>query len=316
MTEDAPAGAGTTEAPSPRALQTLIDRSTDLTALIDGDGHLRYLSGAAERVWGYDPARQVGRHFGDYIHPDDLGLVAARFALARDLPGATIGIEFRLRRADGAWRHAEVRATNLLADPDVDAMVIHLRDVHDRIEAARELTWRAHHDSLTGLANRAVLLDRIDAALAAAADGGDPPALLYIDLDGFKAVNDSFGHEAGDRLLAAIGGRLRHAVRTADCAARIGGDEFVVLVDQHPAPARVRDLAERLVTTLRRPVSLVPHGPTHEVTASIGIAFATGGGAADLLDRADRALYAAKRRGRGRTEVFVAPEVRPPDSAP
>lgn len=297
--------------PGDRTLAVLVERSDDLTVLVSGDGILRYASDAAARSWGYDPDAEVGHHFLDHVHPDDLPVVLARFGLSSEQLGSTVQVAFRLLRADGTPRHVTAHATNLLSHPDVRAIAINLRDITERVEQAQELRWRAHHDDLTGLANRAAFLERLDRALAAdRGTDGRRPALLYLDLDGFKAVNDSLGHLAGDRVLTTIGARLRAAVRDDDCAARLGGDEFVVLVERAPSFDHVRRLADRISRALNEPIARPGHEPLPPVAASIGLALATPGDDAEsLLDRADRALYRAKQAGRGRT---VALPIDPP----
>ncbi len=292
------------------AFRSIVEGSSDLTVAIGADRRILYLSGAAERVWGYDIEAQVGRDFVDFVHPDDLQLVLARFAMAVDMPGVTVAIELRIRRADGSWRHAETRTTNHLAAKSVQAVVVNLRDVQDRIEADQQLKWRAHHDSLTGLYNRAAMLDRLDRRLETAMEE-TRLAVLYVDLDGFKAVNDRFGHETGDLLLSVIGERLRDTVRAEDVAARIGGDEFVVLVDTQATSEAVLSLADRIIQAVSQSVETELPGAMPSVSASIGIAFADqltdgdrGEQAAALLADADRALYEAKARGQGQVAVF------------
>lgn len=286
-----------------RALAVLVEQSDDLTVLVSGDGVLRYASSAAARVWGYDPEAEVGGHFLDHVHPDDLPVVLARFGLSSEQLGATVQVSLRLLRADGTPRHVVAHATNLLSHPDVRGIAINLRDITERVEQAQELRWRAHHDDLTGLANRAAFLERLDRALAAGrGTAGRRPALLYLDLDGFKAVNDSLGHLAGDRVLTTIGARLRATVRDDDCAARLGGDEFVVLVERAPSMDHVRQLAERISHALGEPIGRIGDEPLPPVAVSIGLALGAHGDDAEaLLQRADRALYRAKRAGRGRT---------------
>jgi diguanylate cyclase (GGDEF)-like protein len=170
-------------------------------------------------------------------------------------------------------------------------------------EKTRELAFQALHDGLTGLPNRTLVMDRIGHALARTRRGAPPVALLFIDADGFKTVNDTFGHGAGDELLRTIGARLSELVRGADTVGRLAGDEFVVLLepgDGVPAPERV---AERILELFNKPVNL-GQGTEVRLTASIGIAASDGAGTEDLLRDADLALYSAKQSGRNRYVVF------------
>jgi diguanylate cyclase (GGDEF)-like protein len=174
---------------------------------------------------------------------------------------------------------------------------------HELLRAAEaRLRHQAFHDGLTGLANRALFADRVGHALSRAVRGGDPPAVVFIDLDGFKLVNDTLGHAAGDELLIASAQRIRECLRQGDTAARLGGDEFAVLLENLPAD-RAHAIAERLRQALRAPVSLRDH--ECRVRASVGLAFpARGADAENLLRRADLAMYAAKHRGGDRVSQF------------
>jgi diguanylate cyclase (GGDEF)-like protein len=198
----------------------------------------------------------------------------------------------------------EIAATNRLGDPAVGGVVANVRDVTDRAEATARMAWQAFHDPLTGLPNRALLNDRLAQAIARSGRADGRTALLFLDLDRFKLVNDSLGHEAGDQLLVEVGRRLADAVRAGDTVARLGGDEFVVLTEavRHDD---VLALARRLATAVAQPIEL-PQGMVNTST-SIGIAFASEDvSSAELLRDADTALYRAKERGRNRYHVFSA----------
>jgi diguanylate cyclase (GGDEF)-like protein len=169
--------------------------------------------------------------------------------------------------------------------------------LHQELSIEREkLAHQALHDPLTGLPNRTLLYDRMAQALRSTGRYGGTIALLFVDLDDFKVINDAFGHEAGDALLVDVARRLRAEVRLSDTAARLGGDEFIVLcerLDERDPKRYAVVIAERLLVALRRPFEL--HGKTVSISASIGIAVATGGEAPDaLVSRADGAMYQAK----------------------
>ncbi len=195
---------------------------------------------------------------------------------------------------------AEVRAVIVRNnDGSVVRMARSFEQERERLQ--RLLAERALHDDLTGLPNRVLLFDRVEHALRLSTRTDHQLAILFIDLDGFKAVNDRFGHHAGDQLLVAVAGRICEAVREGDTVARLGGDEFIVLceelVDTHPAR-----IAERVIATLNRPFALC--GGFISISASVGIASAGGSdGASELLMRADIAMYAAKQQGPGRHEI-------------
>ena len=176
-------------------------------------------------------------------------------------------LAFRVRHRTGDVRHLEATMTNLLNDPSVGGVVVNLHDVTERSEFERTLRHHVLHDGLTGLPNRTLLLDRVRQALVQRSTGEDRVGVLFLDLDRFKVVNDSLGHDAGDRLLVEIGGRLTDAVRRSDTVARLGGDEFVVLCVGRDSPTQI---AERILGVIKEPVRL-PDGDV-VVTASIGVA--------------------------------------------
>ncbi|MGH8981490.1 MAG: EAL domain-containing protein [Acidimicrobiales bacterium] len=178
------------------------------------------------------------------------------------------------------------------------------KDMTAQVEAERALEHQALHDPLTGLANRALLLDRLEQALHASARRETRPAVLFLDLDHFKAVNDASGHSAGDQLLVAVADRIQAVVRASDTVARLGGDEFVVLCDDRAEPLEDSlAVAKRVVACLEP--EFVVGGREAFVSASIGVAPAgTGDNAEGLLSRADQAMYRAKKLGRGRIEVY------------
>jgi diguanylate cyclase (GGDEF)-like protein/PAS domain S-box-containing protein len=180
------------------------------------------------------------------------------------------------------------------------------RDVTEQKRLEQELAHQAFHDSLTGLANQALFRDRVEHALARSARQGTRTAVLFLDLDNFKRVNDSLGHTAGDDLLASVAERLRACVSLSDTAARLGGDEFAVLLEDLDDEAEATDIAERVTDALRQPFG---RGVDREVfvSASVGVAFPSPGATTDqLLSEADLAMYTAKRRGKGRAETYRA----------
>ena len=218
--------------------------------------------------------------------------------------GMSVTTQWRVRHHDGSWRHAEVVANNSLGDPTVSGIVLTMRDVSERKALEEELKHQAFHDELSGLANRALFLDRLEHALARAARSRSLLAVLFLDLDDFKLVNDSFGHAAGDGLLVAVAGRLANSLRAGDTAARFGGDEFAVLLEEISGLEEASQVAERIITELRQPWAVGDHEV--QVHASIGIAIGAAGAEspAELLQAADVAMYSAKSRGKGRYEVY------------
>jgi diguanylate cyclase (GGDEF)-like protein/PAS domain S-box-containing protein len=272
--------------------------------VIDLEGAVLYVSPSIGRALGYrDDA--VTQLTADIIDEGDL--VRARAFLrsvAADEEGAAAWIEVRLRHANGSIRWFEVGVTNRIADPSVGGMVCNMRDITERKGVEAELAHRAHHDQLTSLPNRANFLARLDGALAASMHSGSTLAVLFVDVDRFKMVNDSLGHEAGDRLLFDVANRLRACVRPSDVVARFGGDEFTLLLDDVSSPGAAVATAQRINEVLRNPLEF--EGKEITLSASIGVALSTAGteSAADLLRQADLAMYSAKDKGRSRWEMF------------
>jgi diguanylate cyclase (GGDEF)-like protein/PAS domain S-box-containing protein len=282
----------------------LVERSTDIVCVIDRAGDLVYASPAGERLLGYTVGSKHGLPFAELFHPDDVGGLVREFAELLVEPGGQRTAEARIRDARGEWRHVEIAATNRVDDPAVGGIIANVRDVTERATATARLSWQAFHDPLTGLANRALLLDRIGQAVAAERHGPGRATVLYLDLDGFKAVNDRYGHPAGDQLLVEVAARLRAVARERDTVARVGGDEFVLLVDPERWQPDAERVAQRILDALSRPYEL-PFGRV-EVGASIGIALDADGDPSSLLRDADAALYRAKAQGKGRAVLFDA----------
>jgi diguanylate cyclase (GGDEF)-like protein/PAS domain S-box-containing protein len=288
---------------SEERFRSLVANASDGVIVLGEDGLVRYASPALARILGRDPETAVDRSLADDIHPDDRATVESRLADLARSTGAEAALELRARHADGSWRVLEAVARNLLDDPAVAGLVVNYRDITERKALEDELRRRAFHDVLTGLANRSLFRDRLGHALARAARSARTTAVLYLDLDDFKAVNDRFGHVEGDRLLVAVGERLQAATRAGDTVARLGGDEFAVIVEE-TRPAAAERAAERILGVLAPSFSI--GGVELEVRASIGIAIQTSAaeGADELLRRADIAMYAAKAQGGGRQLAY------------
>jgi diguanylate cyclase (GGDEF)-like protein/PAS domain S-box-containing protein len=263
------------------------------------------------------------------VHPDDRPILQEANRRAVTLAdGEVIDIRYRLRHADGSWRWLNRRVVPFRRDDDgtlVEVLGV-IRDIDDLVNAEQQLAHDALHDSLTGLPNRALLLDRLGAALARAERDRRQIAVLFCDLDGFKSVNDTAGHATGDEVLIEVARRLRRAVREGDTVARVGGDEFVLIIepwnrDDRLAPVSVTvaeldrsavvDVAERVVEAMRAPV--VVDGVEYQVTISVGISYPPTRGldgsgatrAAEVVEEADAAMYRAKHEGKNRVVVFA-----------
>ncbi|CAN5319730.1 hypothetical protein BH23CHL1_BH23CHL1_08780 [soil metagenome] len=290
---------------SERRLHALVQNTADIILTIDADGLIDYVSPSVERTLGYAPAPIPGGTIFAFIHPDDQDRVRETLTSLAESPGvASPTTEFRISHNDGSWRHVEALITNLVNDPAIGSMILVAHDVSDHKQLERQLTRQAFFDSLTGLPNRALFLNRLSHALARVERGPNSIAVLFVDLDRFKLVNDSLGHHVGDALLATLGRLLREHVRPGDTVARLAGDEFTILLEDMSSAAEAVRVAERILEALHFPLQL----GDHEVfaMASIGLAFAdlSARTPEDLMRNADAALYRAKATGKGRYVVF------------
>ncbi len=274
--------------------QAMIQSSTDMIGIVSSERLLTYLSPSARQILGREPEDLIGSSLASIIHPDDRRRVALDLRQIAAEAGSRRVIECRLRHADGSWRHTETQATNLLDVPAVSGIVLNTRDVTEHHGMEAELRHQAFHDALTGLANRALFSTMIEHALAAAPRDGRIVAVLYCDVDGMKRVNESLGHSAGDTTLKAVADRLRGCVRGHDTVARLGGNEFGILLEHLTSPADALQAIERIMSTLRQPVSLP--GTQVELQPHIGIAISTGGEetAEDMLGNGAVALHNAR----------------------
>jgi diguanylate cyclase (GGDEF)-like protein/PAS domain S-box-containing protein len=282
----------------------LADNSSDFLARHAPDGTYRYASPACTAITGYTPQELIGASPFRHVAEDDQARVreAHDQVLSAEAP---VTVAFRLRRKDGEQRWFET-TTRAVRDAggQVRELVSVTRDISERKQAELELSHAALHDPLTGLPNRALFLDRLGIALLRTERHSGSIAVLFCDLDRFKVVNDSLGHDAGDRLLIDVAARIASALRPSDTVARFGGDEFTILCEDIAGEIEAATISQRIVDVFREPF-LLEDGEVFLAT-SIGIAIARGAGdiAQDLIRDADAAMYRAKDRGKGRYEVF------------
>jgi diguanylate cyclase (GGDEF)-like protein/PAS domain S-box-containing protein len=295
------------KARSEARFRALVHHSSDLITLTDAELVIRFQTPSVARLLGYSAEELAGTQLAELVHPEDRLALHTAHDEAVSGAGADTVSHFRLRSRDGSWRHVQSVHTNLLADPDVRSVVITTRDVTAQKQLEAQLQHNAFHDTLTGLANRALFTDRLEHALARTDRAAAPVAVLFVDLDDFKAVNDGAGHAAGDSLLVAVAERLRRVLRPSDTVARLGGDEFAVLIEE-AASGEAEAAAARLLAALTEPFEATVDEPGGvRVSASVGIATGAAGqhDAAELLRHADVAMYAAKEAGKGRSAVFA-----------
>jgi diguanylate cyclase (GGDEF)-like protein/PAS domain S-box-containing protein len=288
-------------------LQAIHDKAADAILTIGGDGRLMSANGAAGRLFGYLPEQMPGLPLARLLPPDDGG--------PADQPAATV-----LRRIAASDSHAHA-LTGARSDgqrfplavsvsevelPDEHLFVAILHDLTEQQRAQERIHRLAHHDPLTGLDNRLSLNLRLEQLLAQTRRANGTAAVLFIDLDHFKKINDTHGHQTGDLLLQAVARRLQELLREVDTIARLGGDEFIVVTSGSVSPDEASAIAVRIVAALGAPYQLA--GNTVHSGASVGVAMFPGDGAdaGTLLRHADTAMYAAKSEGRGNFQFFSA----------
>jgi diguanylate cyclase (GGDEF)-like protein/PAS domain S-box-containing protein len=286
-----------------RYYRALVQHSSDVVMVVDLDHTIRWVSDSVVDILGRSPAVLIGSPL------QALGADAER-ALAQTLTAATVApaktarVRWHVDDDTGRTHHAESTITNMLADPNVAAFVLNTRDVTDNVALETQLRHQAFHDPLTGLANRALLSDRAEVAFARSLRTGGLVALIVVDLDAFKWVNDTHGHQAADDVLLDVAQRLDTEVRPEDTVARFGGDEFVVLIDSVSSADEACAIAERVHGALQAPFTIA--GTDQAVTASAGVAVASAAQADfdRLLADADLAMYAIKAAGKNAVQLF------------
>lgn len=296
-------------------LAALVEHASDLLVLTSTEGSVLYASPAVERFLGNDQGARSGADVLELVHPDDL---QAAYELAAAITGPNAAVSddpssdtaaapqtatLRIAHADGSFRTLDITAKDLTNNPAVGGIVINATDITAAIQAAEQLKSRSYHDELTGLPNRALLIDSLSAALVRAREKKMMVGLLSLDLDRFKVVNESLGHYAGDQLLNEVAARIDKVIRPGDLVARLGGDEFAVIIPEMLRAGDAVNAARRLRKTLTQPIRIGDQDAV--ITTSIGIAISRGEDAADdLLRDAETALNRAKNKGRDLAVVF------------
>jgi diguanylate cyclase (GGDEF)-like protein/PAS domain S-box-containing protein len=290
-------------ASSERLYRALAANASDAVMMLDANGCILNDAPHLAELVGYPGAVTRGRRALDFVSDED-AQSEGLFHETLLSPGVVLAGESHVSHPGGTDLWLATRAVNLLHDPDVHCIVVNVHDITDRKRVEEELLHQAFHDSLTGLANRALFRDRVEHALVRRGRSGSDPAVIYLDLDGFKHVNDGLGHEAGDNLLREVGTRLLSIVRSGDTVARLGGDEFAILVEQSAhMQIETEAIAERVLQTLTAPVDV--GGQEVTLSASLGIALADPDStASQLLRDADIAMYQAKTTGKARWVLY------------
>lgn len=265
--------------------------------LLDDRGGILDANAAAGQLMGLAVPAAVGRSSLRLVHPEDRSLVRTWLAALQDGTSATVGGERRIVRPDGSTTWVQLSLARLPDQPTT--YIAHVIDVTERRETEARLAHQALHDPLTGLPNRALLFDRLAQAVRSAGRGGPGVTVLYLDLDDFKAINDTLGHAVGDQVLTAVAERLARVLRPADTVARLGGDEFAVVAEGLPEDA-AQELAQRVAHALSQPVALGNGASDLPVVVSVGVAHSSVVplDVDVLMTAADADMYRAKQRNR------------------
>jgi diguanylate cyclase (GGDEF)-like protein/PAS domain S-box-containing protein len=270
-----------------------------MIVLVNREGVILYVNPAIESILGYKPEERIGANGGEIVHPDDVKALADVFTtLSRDTSSPVINGELRLRHKDGSWRTLEAVGSNLINNNVVESIIINYRDITERKKAEEQIQYLATHDLLTDLPSLRFARDRLSVALNMARRYKKAVAVMFIDLDGFKDVNDTLGHDAGDYVLQHVARRMLSCVRETDIVSRVGGDEFLIIATEINAPENVVQIAKKVIHMVSQPI--IFNGRQAIVSASIGIALFPDDGIDmdQLIKKADEAMYSVKKAGK------------------
>lgn len=282
--------------------RSLVQNSSDVITIVDEHGRISYQSASVTRVFGSTPEKLLGSALADWVHPDDIEALRSLLGTVGGGQGPSTLVKCRVSDSAGSWRHVETAVTDLRSDPGVRGIVLNTRDVSERVALEDELRHRAWHDIVTGLANRSLFSERVTEALTSSDRRSRPFAVLFVDLDDFKSINDTLGHATGDLVLQKVADRLNSCVGPDDTVARFGGDEFAILLESSPTD-QATAVCEKVLAALADPIDV--RGHQLEVQASIGVVMSGASESAEgLMAAADAALYVAKARGKRRYDVF------------
>jgi len=278
----------------------MVQNSSDVVAIVDDKSRFTYVSPSIERMLGFTSAELLGRTVYELLSVTEAERLRA---VSREQLDGT-SLELRIQGADGKVHAVEVGVTDMRKQPEVDGIVLNIRDVTERKTLEDDLRHQALHDDLTGLANRVLFSERVRDAISSRGQPVELVAVLFVDLDDFKLINDSLGHVVGDQVLVSIADRIQQCLRLSDVAARLGGDEFAVLLTGVYGESEIVEVADRIREAVGQPLKLA--GNEFRMTASIGVAFDADATRTeeDLLRSADLAMYQAKQDGKNRYEVF------------
>ena len=288
-------------ATSEARFRSLVQNASDVVVVLSPERTIDYVTPSVDAMLGYTPDEVLNRPLNNWVHRQDRSLLQAFINDVSSEGCAARSLEYRMRHQDGRWVDIEALAS---VHDDGASLVLTMRDMTERKAFEGQLAHQAFHDALTGLPNRVLFHDRLTHALTRRSEDASTVAVLLLDLDDFKTVNDSLGHEAGDEVLVEVADRIRSCIRSGDTPARLGGDEFAILLEGVSDVGEAVETGLRIIAALGRPLRLQDRGLS--TTGCIGIALGLPqiSEADELLRDADTAMYAGKAVGRGRVQVF------------
>lgn len=296
------------ERESEERLRALAEHATDVVVVLDKDLKVSWQAASMERVFGRTPESLHDQPLREALHPRDRDAAERRLhALLGRPAGTTATLNVSVRDGDGRYRPVEIVAANRVTDQAVGGLLLSMRDVTERHALEAELRHQAYHDALTGLANRTLFEQHLAAELKEAAETGETLAIIFVDLDDFKTINDSLGHHSGDELLRVVASRIRQQISDDDVIARLGGDEFAILLHEHDEDSRAPQIiADKILRAVCAPMTIGER--ELRVSGSAGVAISEHGrytSADEMLRNADVAMYASKNGGKNRVATFT-----------
>lgn len=283
--------------------RALVQNSYDITSIVDHNGILKYQSPSSERVLGYRSEELLHNNGFNFNHPEDIEKARKIFEKSLNSPGKPIKEEIRIRHKNGSWLHCDVAFTNLINHPSVKGIVVNIRDITEYKKALFQIEHMALHDVTTKLLNKRGLYHYIEQTIKDAIGHNNKFSIFYLDLDGFKIVNDTLGHGIGDKLLIMIANNLKELIHERGYVARIGGDEFVIVVKNSSEDTAI-ELSNSILQMFNKPLSIDQYN--FQITSSIGVVNYPIGGLdpETLLKNADAAMYRAKSLGKNNYQFF------------
>lgn len=287
-----------------KQLSALTNNSYDVVGIVDHTGNIGYLNPAFERLLGFSLNESINSNIESYLDSVELPFEQGILYKLLEYPAVTIRCQTKFKHKDGSHRWCDVAFTNYLDDPHIHGIVFNLRDITKQKEATDKINHLANYDHLTGLPNRRFFENQLKKTLEKATQRNKQVAILSIDLDGFKKVNDTYGHEIGDYLLKMVAHRLSCFFNGKAFIGRLGGDEFAVIIYRFKSLAELNHDTSLLVTSISQPFQVDSHSV--QVSASVGISIFPNDGLEmkNLLRKADTAMYKAKKEGKNHHQFF------------